>query len=340
MNFSNIPLSSAYRHTTFERASSAQPRGKYTDNIRRDVKQLQFAEPLPLTLTRSLAMDGGLHCLQGAREEVILSREWEELNRELFSQLQHLEYLQGGGELRSFANLTHQERLDAIAKATRSLEKTKAFGDFQGKVSDSVDHHFSTRPAAASSSAVTTHITPAENVAKACSYLLQEWPHLTQQLKRCLNHPLPADLRVTAWKLLLQNPAARKNFLTKVTAQGGLLELTPEEKRIANRCQVLLNSTPLFHEMADSIGILRTMKTTMLYWNLRSGSMVSDTELLVCIPFLYVRREELSCQSGENWSLVAEIVEQYVSFMETLPLTMHSMMEDVSALLYWDIDVS
>lgn len=91
--------------------------------------------------------------------------------------------------------------------------------------------------------------------------------------------------------------------------------------------------------MADSASILRAMKDVILFWSLKAGTgnMITDTDLLVCIPFLYVWREELSRTNsetgigkGQNWSVVAEIAEQYISFMEMLPLTMHSVISDVS----------
>ncbi len=296
-----------------------------------------------------MTMNSSLQALQKAREEVIFSREWEEINRALITQLQHLEYLQGGGRFREFASLSNQEKISALAKATRSLEKTEVFSDFQAKVFRSVDHQFSYVTTGtleestsdgsmhASSSSQTDKVT--DSIVEACTQLLQQWPHLIHRLKKCINHSLPPKLRAVAWHRLLLNPPVRQDFIAKVAAQEGLPELTTEDRRLNRRCEVLLSSNPLFHEMAESTGILRGMKNTALYWKLRSeGNVVSDTELLLCIPFLYVRREELSEMGGErgweSWSTVAEVVEQYVSFMEMLPLTMHSVVMDVSQSLH------
>ena len=291
--------------------------------------------------------------LSRSREEVVYSREWEELNRELASQLQHLEYLQGGGQqFRSFTSLSDREKLAAVGKVTRALEKTRAFNDLQVKVTATLDRHFSSisqQPAVGASSSAEGLQSPDPagsiadvsilRVSKACSYLLAEWPHLKRHLKRCFNHPLPSQLRAIAWKLLLPYPAVQKDFLTKALSQGGFPELSSEEKRVARRCEVLLSSDPAFHEMADSVAVLKAMKSITLYWSARSGSVVPDTALILCIPFLYVRREELSQWRSEgsgrtdnNWALVAEIAEPFVSFMEMLPLTMHSVTEDVSTI--------
>ena len=92
--------------------------------------------------------------------------------------------------------------------------------------------------------------------------------------------------------------------------------------------------------MAASAPTVRAMKSIILFWSQKAGTqkMITDTDLLVCIPFLYVWREELSSWSGaesgmgraQNWTVVAKMAEQYVSFMEMLPLTMHSVILDVS----------
>ncbi len=282
-----------------------------------------------------------LRALQKAREEVILSREWEEVNRALLTQFQHLEYLQGGGRLRDFVSFSHRDKLAALAKATQALEKTREFSEFRLKVFHSIDRHFShgSAPEEPDPGVTPNHqtdIPDADNVIEACTQLLHQWPQLTHKLKKCINHPLPPKLRVTAWGLLLQNPTVRQHFIAKVMVQGGLPELTAEDHRLSHRCEALLRSNSLFREIADSAAILQAMKSTVLYWKLKSeGNTVSDKELLLCIPFLYVRREELSLTraSGEQvfWGVVAEVVEEYITFMEMLPLSMHRM--DVSSLL-------
>lgn len=297
-------------------------------------------------------MDPATRTLQLAREEVLYSQEWEDLNKELLSQIQRLEYLEGRGRLRPFAALSNREKLATVGKATKALEKTRAYGELERKVSNSVEHHFSpvgpypaTGPSRSAESLQTPRSaagsdTPMKNISEACSHLLLEWPHLKCHLKNCFNHPFPPGLRISAWKVILQHSSAKKEFLAKAAErQFQELQVTPEEKRIAHRCEVLLSSNPVFHDMADSASILRAMKNVILFWSLKAGTgnMITDTDLLVCIPFLYVWREELSRTNsetgigkGQNWSVVAEIAEQYISFMEMLPLTMHSVISDVS----------
>lgn len=77
--------------------------------------------------------------LQQARETLICSQEWEDLNRELLSQLQHLEHLHGEGNLRKFSSLSDVEKVSAVGMTAGLLEKTKAFSELQAKVSTTVE---------------------------------------------------------------------------------------------------------------------------------------------------------------------------------------------------------
>ena len=294
-------------------------------------------------------MDPAIRALHRAREEVVHSPEWENLNRELLSQIQRLERLEGGDPSAAFSN---REKLAAqVGKATMALEKTRVYDELQLKVSKSLDRHFSpveSQPAvglfglsAENVKSTREKDAPTRNISEACRHLLLEWPHLECHLRNCLNHPLPPNLRTVAWEVILRHPSVRKEFLDSAAAKGFQeVNVTAEEKRVAHRCEILLNSNPVFHEMAASAPTVRAMKSIILFWSQKAGTqkMITDTDLLVCIPFLYVWREELSSWSGaesgmgraQNWTVVAKMAEQYVSFMEMLPLTMHSVILDVS----------
>ena len=301
-----------------------------------------------IDLKKAGKMDPALSSIQQARKTLICSREWEDVNRELLLQLQHLQG-QGEDSLRSFSSLSDVEKVRAVGIATTALEKTYAFSKLQSKVSATVDDHFSlvrTQPAAPGPVGSADHDgldstaadPPTSNlhmqtISRACNHLLLEWPYLVHHLKKCFNHPIPPDLRATAWRLLLQHPTVKSDFMVVADSQDGYVATTPEETRISHRCETLLTN-PIY-DMANSVAVLRAMRNIMLYWSRRSGSMVSDTDLLVCIPFLYVRREELSKQFGEaqggGLSTVAEIATQYVRFMKMIPLTSHSVVMEVRA---------
>ena len=289
--------------------------------------------------------------LQQARETLLCSQEWEDLNRELLSQLQHLEHLHGEGKPRSFSNLTDVEKVRVVGMAAGLLEKTKAFSELQAKVSTTVSEQMSpvsTRPALARPSGSADGLDstaqvpssselPVKKVSRACSHLLLEGPYLVHHLKKCFNRPFPPGLRAVAWRVLLQHvqPTVKNDFLATIDHQVGYVATTPEETRISHRCSETLSSNPVYRDVANSPAVLRAMTNIMLYWSRRSGSTVSDAELAVCIPFLYVRREELSEQFGkaqdDGLSTISEIATQCVRFMKMLPLTMHSVATEVCA---------
>ena len=215
-------------------------------------------------------MDPAIRALHRAREEVVHSPEWENLNRELLSQIQRLERLEGGDPSAAFSN---REKLAAqVGKATMALEKTRVYDELQLKVSKSLDRHFSpveSQPAvglfglsAENVKSTREKDAPARNISEACRHLLLEWPHLECHLRNCLNHPLPPNLRTVAWDVILRHPSVRKEFLDSAAAKGFQeVNVTAEEKRIAHRCEILLNSNPVFHEMAASASTVRAMKS-------------------------------------------------------------------------------
>ena len=297
-------------------------------------------------------MDPSSQALRKVRKEVVESRAWFKLQRELLAQVHHLEYLAGEGQLRAFNSFSAREKLVIVDRAVSELGGTPACAKLQSKVASAVDRHFSslvfqspeTRQAAqvASTSSVgLPSLTGRKGeqrgsvsnrpLADACSRLLQESPHLKHSLKLAINHPLRSPLRLPAWRLLLQHPAVQKDYLVAVK------ELQPrneEEREIPLRCQSLLNSNLAFRDLAESKTALVAMQSVMLYWKQRTGGSVMDSELLLCVPFLHVWRDELERHvgegKGEGWLLFAEIAGQYVNLMEMLPPSIGSSTSGVS----------
>lgn len=296
-------------------------------------------------------MEPHLLALQKAREDVVQSRAWTKLQREFLSRLHRLEDAAGDGQLRTFNSFSTEEKLSAVAKAVAEIRNTSAYSKLQAKVTSTVDNHFSAlvfqpppspssdslQPATSGSTEETTSRQGGERGAassnhhldEACTKLLLESPHLKLSLKSALNHSLPPRLRLTAWTLLLQHPSVENDFL--ISAKG-MQPRNSEERRLPQRCQDLLDSNLAFRELAKSKSVLLAMQSVVLYWNQRTSGPVSDAELLLCVPFVYVWKEELEGHVGEddNRPLFAKIAGQYVSFMEMLPPSMHSAVGGVS----------
>ena len=284
-------------------------------------------------------MDTTYRALRKVQEDVVASRAWSRLHRELLTQMAH----SAGGQLRMLGSLSPGDKLGAVERAVEALGETSAYAWLQAEVATAVDQHFSpllfqpsriTQELSATSvdsCATVPRALAADPLAEACSVMLRGSPHLKHSLKYILNHPLPHGLRLSAWRALLHRPNVQKDFLVASK------ELQPGDetgKEIARRCREVLGGNPAFRGLAGSGVALSAMQAVTLYWKQRtSGEEVLDSELLLCVPFVHVWREELERQSssGADWSwskglraLFAEIAAEYVQFMEMLPPSVSS----------------
>ena len=271
--------------------------------------------------------------LRKVREDVMASRSWSRLQRELLSQLRQSAGEERGGQLGSFASLSPSEKLAAVGRAMEAVGETSAYARLQTQVASAVDRHFGPlvfQPSQIPQDISTTSTVdspqpaPPSPLAEACSQLLQSSPHLKHSLKYALNHPLPPQLRPSAWRALLHRPKIQGDFL------AACKELEPRGKTemdIARRCRATLEQNEVFKDLARSSACLRALQMVTLYWSQRSSEREAllDSELLLCLPFVHVWREELERQvvgeeeEEEGLLLLAEIAAEYVHFMEMLP---------------------
>ena len=299
-------------------------------------------------------MDPPSQALRKVRDEVTESRAWSKLQRELLTQIRQAECQAGEGQPRTFRSLSTPEKLAAVDRAVKGVGDTPAYAKLQTKVAAAVDRHFSPLVYQPSRATQQLQATSSRSVnlrgraghdifgqsqapsstcplAEALSRLLQGAPHLKHSLKIALNHPLPSQLRLSAWRVLLQYPAVQKDFL----ATGKKMEpRNSAERETLQRCQTILNSNmAVFRDIADSTALL-AMKAVMLYWKQRTSGDLLDSEFLLCLPFVYVWKEELKrCvgdDKGEVWTVFSEIAGVYVRFMEMLPPSIGSAVSRVS----------
>lgn len=272
-------------------------------------------------------MDPSSQALRRVRDDVIQSRTWSKLQKELMMHMRQMEYRAEEGQLRTFNSLSTREKIATVERAVKEVGKTPTYTKLQSQVVSAIDRHFSPliytqvtqQDIATSSSSI--HLSPlAHPLAEACSRLLQASPHLKHSLKYALNHPLPPKLRFTAWKILLEYPSVQKDFM--LTGK----EMRPRsetEREIPQRCETIVNDNPVFRYIAESQTSLLALQAVMLYWKQRTSGTVLDSEILLCIPFIHVWNEELKRHvgegKGEGWLLFAEIAGEYVHFMEMLP---------------------
>ncbi|KAL5477956.1 hypothetical protein EMCRGX_G024822 [Ephydatia muelleri] len=259
-------------------------------------------------------MDVAQARLKQVTDELVSSSEWRELNREFLMQLEQAQYLCGHGELTAFSLLSSHDKVAALSKAT------KAFGGDQCGSKLSGD--------------------AAKNASRACGHLLERWPNLVDHLKRYLNHPLPSDVRSSAWRARL-TPARRRvgrndAVTSSAAAPDGLLpERSAQETRLCQTCETILRSKPVYAALSDSIGVLKAMKgVALLSHRANPSNVLTDADLLICIPFLYARREELGRHSHDSdgvfFHLVVDIADQYETFMRIRPMTMSASNESAA----------
>ena len=278
-------------------------------------------------------MDPTSQALRKTKKDVVSSKTWSRLQSEFLGLIHQQEDPRGEGSVQSFASLSTRDKLLAVDKAVTELCKTPVYARLQEKIASSVDCHFS--PLAFQPTPATSKVPPSTRpLAEACSKLLDDSPHLKSSLKIAFNHPLPPQLRLTAWKQLLQNPAVERDFL--VTADGTQPQ-NLEEKHIHQLCQDTLSSHSAFKDLAESKAILLALQSVIVYWKQRTKQNATDGEIRLCIPFVYIWREVLEKNmregKGDGWLLFAEIAAQYISLLEILPANVDGSASKVSCKL-------
>lgn len=280
--------------------------------------------------------------LQQTKEDITASTEWERVVQDLCILLEQISERQ---KRRNFEGLPKQEQQELMRLAASQLQRTNAFRDLQSKVSVTLaqsdvaipslillandesppgNESLLNRPSSKLGS---------EHAAKACAYLLQEHHHLKHYLRKCFNHPLPAELRRAAWKVLLQGDSSaviQESSLPKATSllAASFKEECKEDREISKKCEAALQSSPFLSQLARSPVIMEAMRSIMAFWSHHKGGQPSDNDFLLCIPFLYTWQSKLEKEEGgisvryteKMQALLSTLAEVYVSFLEEAPI--------------------
>ena len=301
------------------------------------------------------------HVLGQIKKEITASTEWERVIQDLCILL---EQSFGRHQLRNFEGLSGQEQHELMRHAAGKLQRINTFKDLQSKVSSTLAQadvipslHIDkeSQSAGTRNRSLLTSTPPScrlgsENAAKACAYLLQEHHHLKHYIKKCFNHPLPVELRLVAWKVLLQfdSSAVRRGHLPKPRSFSviSFKEESKEDQKISRKCESTLRSSPFFSELARSPVIMEAMKSIMVSWrrykdDQQPDGQPSDTEFLLCLPFLYTWLSKLEKEdraSGISSRYVEQMqpsltdaAEVYVSFMEDAYIKVAKCMQNQEA---------
>ena len=283
--------------------------------------------------------------LQGIKREITSSIEWERVVHYVFLLLGQPAERE---LLTNFEKLPRSEKYDLMRNVAGQLQRTTAFKDLQSTISSTLVQSLVSLPplvflstdssqfAAGSFSDI--ECSPYDRMlpssaARTCSDLLLEHSHLKHYLKKCFNHPLPAELRAAAWKVLLQHKPLRagKEYLEKLSL-ASFEDKMREDMEVVSQCEVILGSSRFLSSVAKSSTIVDALKDIMVLWSHCKSARLSDTDFLLCLPFLYVWESRLVRVSEmESTDKVKDVLrpvaEIFIHFMDILP---HTSSTDVS----------
>ena len=275
-------------------------------------------------------MESPLSALQQIKRDITSWTEWERVVQDLCLFVDHLS---GKG---NFESLSKEGKCRLMRRAARQLQQTIDFRDLKTKLSTTLAHLLVAIPPLVflstddDSHLLGSSLLDAEcsqsdtwvpvNAATTCACLLQEHCHLKHYLKKCFNYPIPAELRATAWKVLIQNESlgARNEYL-----MFDKCNFKEKSEEITSKCEAILGSSRFLSFLTRSSILVNALKSIMVFWSHCKARPPSDADILLCVPFVYVWRKSLVGESKMETThqmkeTLAEVAEVYVNFMDKL----------------------
>ena len=262
--------------------------------------------------------------LEFCKGEIANSNQWKTFSQHLFVHIrQHL----NASNVMLFTDLSEQERLHVTMQASELIKVSNngVFQDMLSVVSGTLDKRVNEYTSLHKGNRTRNEVLM-EILASLSSRLLLKWPTHKHLLLQCFNRILPPVLRTSMWQLMLQNKQVFHSFVTKAT------EVESQDPRSSGyhdyqQCQQLIGSNRRFSALLENRLCLQVMKDVLTFWRLQCGiEYLSQLDVLLCIPFVYVRLRELEIigeRNKPNMELfTGSVCEQYVSFMTQRPPTM------------------
>lgn len=254
-----------------------------------------------MSSTQRLEMDS---VLAKVRNDLCQSHEWKKLcehatlavRESLETKSDHLSSTKDADTMTAFIEQTILE----------ALSGEEVYTTMHHKVADTLDLHFSERDST--------------SLLQASVSMLRKNPLLRSQLRVAfLNTPLPIPLRQALWGGLLQDHSIKDDFLL-------LYEGTPRknsrlESQLLARCTSILEGKCL-SEFKKYKRMSFELCAVLSFWKQKIKEELTTANCLLCIPFLYLFKEELCSTKDFNWPVLATVAEMFVSYMKILPLNM------------------
>ncbi|KAK7088108.1 uncharacterized protein [Littorina saxatilis] len=258
--------------------------------------------------------------LLNCKEDITQTKEWNafllELNDAIQQQLtqNHVQY---------FTDLSDAEKELFMQRATKAIEGGAAFQNMYGKVSMLMDQHLNedvARQLMEDSPLDTKTDLVVEGAEEGVVSLLKKWPEMKSKLHVCLNQPLAQPIRQLSWRLFLTNPKVRKTYIDLLNGNPRSA-ISPLDLEISQKCEQLLISEPTFFNIKGSVGAFYAMKATLSYHHAlqRTNSRLRDTDYMLVVPFVEVTSPGLSRREPAPGKVVALMVEEFLTFLDTRP---------------------
>lgn len=262
--------------------------------------------------------------LEFCKREIANSNEWKVFSQQLFIHIrQHL----NASNVMLFTELSEQERLHVTMQASEVIKasNSEVFQEMLTVVSSTMDKKVNECAVLHKGNRSRNELTM-ELLAMLSTHLLLKWPTHKHLLLQCFNRVLPVVLRVAMWQVMLQNKQVYHSFVTKATSVASH-DPASSGYHVYQQCQQLIGSNRTFSELRENGLCLQVMKDVLTFWRLQCGKeFVSQLDILLCVPFVYVRLRELQIiNERDNPNMeqfTGSVCEQYVSFMTQRPPTM------------------
>ncbi|KAI1893539.1 hypothetical protein AGOR_G00124770 [Albula goreensis] len=262
------------------------------------------------------------HWLTKAREEIETSKDWKCFTTELSEIMQQQLAENFTGML---SDLSETEKALLVERAAKAVHARGSGTDTIAHISSILEDVLSCLVAVEMSE---RHVVSQKtdliqsHVRNGMVSLLNKWPDMKSKLSILFNHPLPKEIREVAWKLYLSNSKARMDYLMAVSVNNAK---SRRDLDVCLQCDSLLAKGFVFHTLSNNGLAVSVLKRVLSYYHSiqhHNGSL-PESDCLLLVPLLEVALSR-STSSASLDSLATQLVEQYLSFMDSWPAVVKS----------------
>ena len=259
--------------------------------------------------------------LDKVRSEIALSREWKELHKKMSDELDKATKVDH--------TMSNEHRMTIVKKVSETVKELDEYKELEGKMPRIIHQHFFSNPETKKAKPKT------QLVDQTSARIIQQWAPFRTHLKTFINIPLPVHLRRAAWNAFLKDKKVKKEFLNFY--EGMKLDvLLKKNQKLAEKCKKYLQTSSL-SELKKIDTTVYTLCAVMTFWEKRTGTEATKSDILLCFPFIYCCRVELGsgivrdgsgAGPGLIWTAISEVAEMYCAFMAMMPLNMKNVLHD------------